>query len=115
MIGIRHILAAPYHPQRCPETVEGTNGKLEHFHQTLKRDVNQLPYDVPRELGIASGKFVDFYNYRRYHKSLRDIIPAHMLASRRAEILGRRREVKDRTINRHKLSNQDLRKQLATA
>jgi len=29
LIGIRHILAAPYHPQRCPEPVEGTNGKLE--------------------------------------------------------------------------------------
>ncbi|MCH8228881.1 MAG: transposase, partial [Chloroflexi bacterium] len=53
LIGIRHILAAPYHPQRCPEPVEGTNGKLERYHQTLKRDVNQLPYDVPRELEDA--------------------------------------------------------------
>ncbi|MCH8116464.1 MAG: DDE-type integrase/transposase/recombinase, partial [Chloroflexi bacterium] len=55
LVGIRHVLAAPYHPQ--------TNGKLERYHQTLKRDVNQVPYDVPRELEVAIGKFVDFYNY----------------------------------------------------
>ena len=115
LVGIRHILAAPYHPQRCPEPVEGTNGKLERYHQTLKRDVNQVPYDVPKELEVAIGKFVDFYNYRRYHKALKDIIPADMLAGRRDEILGRRREMKDNTINRRKLSNHVLREQLRPA
>ena len=30
-VGIRHILAAPFHPQ--------TNGKLERHHQTIKQDV----------------------------------------------------------------------------
>ena len=40
MVGIKHILAAPFHPQ--------TNGKLERYHQTLKRDVNQLPYGCPQ-------------------------------------------------------------------
>jgi len=107
LVGIRHVLAAPYHPQ--------TNGKLERYHQTLKRDVNQLPYDVPRELEVAIGRFVDFYNYRRYHKALEDITPADMLAGRREEILGRRGEVKDRTINKRKLSNHVLREQLTTA
>ena len=107
LVGIRHVLAAPYHPQ--------TNGKLERYHQTLKRDVNQLPYDVPRELEVAIGRFVDFYNYHRYHKALKDITPADMLAGRREEILGRRGEVKDRTINKRKLSNHALREQLTTA
>ena len=104
LVGIRHVLAAPYHPQ--------TNGKLERYHQTLKRDVNQLPYDIPGELEVAIGRFVDFYNYRRYHKALKDITPADMLAGRQNEILGRRREVKDKTISRRKLSNQVLREQL---
>jgi putative transposase len=87
LVGIRHVLAAPYHPQ--------TNGKLERYHQTLKRDVNELPYDVPRELEVAIGRFVDFYNYRRYHKALEDITPADMLAGRREEILGKGGEGQD--------------------
>ena len=76
---------------------------------------DQLPYDVPRELEVAIGRFVDFYNYRRYHKALKDITPADMLAGRREEILGRRGEVKDRTINRRKLSNHVLSEQLRSA
>ena len=31
MVGIKHILATPFHPQ--------TNGKLERYHQTLKRNL----------------------------------------------------------------------------
>ena len=41
LVGIRHILATPYHPQ--------TNGKLERYHQTIKRDVNQVPYELPSD------------------------------------------------------------------
>ena len=39
LVGIRHILASPFHPQ--------ANGKLERYHRTTKLDVNQIPYDVP--------------------------------------------------------------------
>ena len=70
---------------------------------------------MPRELEVAIGRFVDFYNYHRYHKALEDITPADMLAGRREEILGRIGEVKDRTINKRKLSNQALREQLRPA
>ena len=83
MVSIRHILAAPFHPQ--------TNGKLERYHQTLKRDVNQLPYELPSDLEAAIVAFVSYYNYRRYHKALGNVTPSDVLRGRRQEILQRRK------------------------
>ena len=53
MVGIKHILATPFHPQ--------TNGKLERYHQTLKRDVTQVPYEMPSDLEAAIVAFVSYY------------------------------------------------------
>ena len=55
VVGIRHILASPFHPQ--------TNGKLERYHQTLKRDVNQLPYEMPSDLEAAIVAFAAILGY----------------------------------------------------
>jgi len=101
LVGIGHILAAPFHPQ--------TNGKLERYHQTIKREVNQLPYELPSQLERAIADFVDYYNYRRYHKALGNVAPADVLYGRREEILERRKEVQIQTINRRRDYNQGLR------
>ena len=101
LVGIRHILAAPYHPQ--------TNGKLERYHQSIKREVNQVPYELPGQLEMAIADFVDYYNYRRYHKALGNVIPADVLYSRREQILVHRKEVQIQTINRRRDYNQGLR------
>jgi putative transposase len=106
LVGIGHILAAPYHPQ--------TNGKVERYQQSLKRVVNQLPYELPSQLEQAIADFVDYYNYRRYHKSLGNVTPADVLYGRREKILLRRKEVQILTINRRKDYNQGL-KELAKA
>ena len=71
MVGIKHILATPFHPQ--------TNGKLERYHQTIKRDVNQVPYELPADLEAAIAAFVSYYNYRRYHKALGNVTPSDVL------------------------------------
>ena len=101
-MGIGHILAAPYHPQ--------TNGKVERYQQSLKREVNQLPYMLPSQLEQAIADFVDYYNYRRYHKALGNVTPADVLNGRREEILQRRKEVQTQTINRRRDYNRDLKK-----
>ncbi len=101
MVGIKHILATPFHPQ--------TNGKLERYHQTLKRDVNQLPYEMPSDLEAAIVAFVSYYNYRRYHKALGNVTPSDVLKGRRPEILRRRKEVQAQTIEQRRRHNKALR------
>ena len=56
LVGMRHILASPFHPQ--------ANGKLERYHRTIKLDVNQIPYDVTGNLEVAITEFVNYYNNR---------------------------------------------------
>jgi putative transposase len=106
LVGIGHILAAPFHPQ--------TNGKVERYQQSLKREVNQLPYELPSQLERAIANFVDYYNYHRYHKALGNVMPADVLYGRREEILERRKEVQIQTINRRRDCNRSLR-ELANA
>ncbi len=74
LVGIRHILASPYHPQ--------TNGKLERYHQSIKRDVNQIPYDAPANLDAAIADFMSYNNNLRYHKALSNVTPSDVLNDR---------------------------------
>ncbi len=106
LVGIGHILAAPFHPQ--------TNGKVERYQQSLKREVNQMPYELPSQLEKAIADFVDYYNYRRYHKALGDVTPADVLYGRKEQILERRKEVRIQTVNRRRDYNRGLR-ELANA
>jgi transposase InsO family protein len=106
LVGIRHILAAPFHPQ--------TNGKLERYHRSIKMEVNQLQYEVPSQLEKAIADFVDYYNYHRYHKALGNVTPADVLYGRREQILKRRKEVQIQTINHRRNYNQGL-KELVNA
>ena len=107
LIGIRHILAAPYHPQ--------TNGKLGRYHQSIKHEVNQAPYEVPGDLEVAIAGFVDYYNNRRYHKALGNVTPDDVLHGRREGILIKRSELKAQTLASRKRYNHLLRESYNTA
>jgi putative transposase len=107
LVGIGHILAAPFHPQ--------TNGKIERYHRSIKGELSLFPYELPSQLERAITDFVDYYNYRRYHKALGNVTPADVLYSRREKILKRRKEVQIHTFNRRRDYNRGLRELANTA
>jgi transposase InsO family protein len=64
----------PYHPQ--------TNGKVERFHQTLKRWLARQPRAASvGELGMQLDVFRHLYNHQRPHRSLGRRFPAHVWAA----------------------------------
>lgn len=87
---IAHIRCSPHHPQ--------TNGKLERFHQTLKARLNVLVYTRAEVLRWAMAEFIEYYNQRRYHEGIGNVAPADVYYGRREEILRRRKEQKELTI-----------------
>jgi putative transposase len=101
LVGIKHILAAPFHPQ--------TNGKIERYHQTLKGEINQVPCDMPSELREAIEKFIEYYNHSRYHEALGNVTPADVYYGRREQLLARRMEVKQQTIEARLKHNRKMR------
>lgn len=73
-LGIRHIPSSPGHPQTC--------GKLERFHQTLKRWLRRQALAVTAaELQDQLDAFVAFYNHQRPHRALRGATPVERWAA----------------------------------
>jgi len=103
LVGVRHIVASPYHPQ--------TNGKIERYHRSLKGEINQLPYDMPSELEKAIAAFIEYYNYQRYHEGLGNVTPYDVYSGRHTGILQRRKEVKSKTLQARKDYNRAAREQ----
>ncbi|HYL08900.1 MAG TPA: IS481 family transposase [Candidatus Udaeobacter sp.] len=61
--GIEFKHSSPYHPQTC--------GKVERFHQTLKRFLRKQSAALSlAELQFQLDAFADYYNHRRPHRAL---------------------------------------------
>ena len=101
LVGIKHILASPFHPQ--------TNGKVERYQRTLKGEVNRIPYEMPSELRRAIESFVEYYNHHRYHEALDNVTPADVYFDRKDGILARRKEAKQKTLQTRKEHNRKSR------
>lgn len=66
--GIRVIHARPYHPQTC--------GKIERFHQSLKRWLNTQPLaGTVEDLQAQLNCYAVYYNHRRRHDATGDLTP----------------------------------------
>jgi len=95
---IDHVRGAPCHPQ--------TQGKIERWHQTLKNRILLENYFLPGDLEAQVGAFVEHYNHRRCHESLRNLTPADVYFGRGQTILLERERIKRQTIQQRRLIHQ---------
>jgi transposase InsO family protein len=73
-LGIASGHSRPYHPQTC--------GKVERFHQTLKKHLSAHPTAATiDQLQHQLDRFADTYNHHRPHRSLDRQTPAHVHAT----------------------------------
>lgn len=82
--GMTHVRTSPYYPQ--------SNGKIERFHQSLKREC--IRPRTPLTLGDARrvvGEFVEQYNNHRLHSAIGFIAPRDRLEGRSEAILSERK------------------------
>jgi len=81
--GMTHVRTSPYYPQ--------SNGKLERWHQSLKRESirPRCPLSLEDAREIA-GQYVQHYNTRRLHSAIGYVTPADKLAGREKEIFAAR-------------------------
>lgn len=95
-----HVRGAPSHPQ--------TQGKIERWHQTLKNRILLENYYLPGDLNAQIEAFVDHYNQRRCHESLRNLTPADVYFGRGQTILLERERIKRQTIQQRRLIHQQI-------
>ena len=93
--GMDHVRGAPYHPQ--------TQGKIERWHQTLKNRILLENYFFPEDLRTQIEAFIEHYNHRRYHESLKNLTPADVYFGRGQTILLQRERIKRKTIEKRRL------------
>ena len=73
-LGIEAKHARPYHPQTC--------GKVERFHQTMKKFLAKQDIKSPKQLQRQLDRFVDYYNEERPHRGIGRKTPAAVYNAR---------------------------------
>lgn len=73
-LGIAARHSRPYHPQTC--------GKVERFHQTLKRWLDKHPCETKKQLQVELDAFAAYYNDVRPHRGISRQTPAVAHAAR---------------------------------
>jgi transposase InsO family protein len=100
--GMTHVRTSPYYPQ--------SNGKLERWHQSIKRECIRPGTPLtPEDARRLIASWVDHYNTVRLHSAIGFVTPNDMLAGRQAEIHAAR----DRKLEQARQQRQLRRQQAA--
>jgi putative transposase len=100
--GMTHVRTSPYYPQ--------SNGKLERWHQSIKRECIRPGTPLsPEDARRLIASYVDHYNTVRLHSAIGFVTPNDMLAGRQAEIHAAR----DRKLEEARRQRQLRRQQAA--
>jgi transposase InsO family protein len=86
---IQHVKCAPFHPM--------TQGKIEHYHRSMKNLLFLEHCYLPQELETRISEWVNHYNHHRYHQSLDNLTAADVLHGSKEEKLLERKKVKQQT------------------
>jgi transposase InsO family protein len=73
-LGIEAKHARPYHPQTC--------GKVERFHQTMKKFLAKQDITSPKRLQRQLDRFAEYYNTERPHRGIGRRVPASVYGAR---------------------------------
>lgn len=101
--GMTHVRTSPYYPQ--------SNGKIERWHQSLKRECirPKTPLDIEDARRLV-GEFVQYYNTVRLHSAIGYITPQDKLEGREKEIFTKRDRKLTEARERRKLRRKKTRK-----
>jgi transposase InsO family protein len=102
MSGMTHVRTSPFYPQ--------SNGKLERWHQSLKRESirPRCPLSLEDARQIVTG-YVEYYNTRRLHSALGYVTPADKMAGREPEIFAARDRKLETARQRRQVKRQSAR------
>lgn len=95
LAGMTHVRTSPCYPQ--------SNGKIERFHQSLKREC--IRPKTPLSLGDARrviGQFTEYYNNVRLHSAIGYITPRDKLEGRAEAIFSEREAKLNQALGRRK-------------
>ena len=98
--GMTHTRGKLYHPM--------TQGKIGHYHRTMKNVVKLQHYYLTEELERELKAFVEQYSHQRVHKALDNLTPADVYFGKVSNIKLLRDLVKEQTLERRKRESQGL-------
>lgn len=106
LLGMTHVRTSPYYPQ--------SNGKLERWHGSLKRERLRpaAPETLEEARRLVAG-YVQHYNHERLHGALGYVTPADQLAGRAAQIFTERQRRLDEARRRRRAAHHEALQEVA--